>query len=102
MTLSLPNSWILHQSFVVVASRRIIAVTGDCEFCGVGVYEAEFSDDNGRTYAMAALKAERLLRLHHEPVHQAAWFAPSLATPQEPIGPFPFTNSQFAISQVCE
>ena len=67
-----------------------------------GVYEAEFSDDNGRTYAMAALKAERLLRLHHEPVHQAAWFAPSLATPQGPIGPFPFTRSQFAISQVCE
>ena len=37
-----------------------------------GVYEVEFSDDNGRTYAMVALKAEQLMRLHHEPVHQAA------------------------------
>jgi len=37
-----------------------------------GVYEVEFSDDKGRTYAMVALKAERLLRLHHERVHQAA------------------------------
>src|ERR1700676_3971935 len=32
-----------------------------------GVYEVEFSDDNGRTYAMVALRAERLMRLHHEP-----------------------------------
>jgi Domain of unknown function (DUF4926) len=37
-----------------------------------GVYEVEFADDNGRTYAMVALKAEQLMRLHHEPVHQAA------------------------------
>jgi hypothetical protein len=37
------------------------------------VYEVEFSDGDGRTYAMAALKAEQLMRLHHEPVHQAAW-----------------------------
>jgi len=37
-----------------------------------GVYEVEFSDDNGRTYAMVALKEEQLMRLHHEPVHQAA------------------------------
>ncbi|MGC8884860.1 MAG: DUF4926 domain-containing protein [Bryobacteraceae bacterium] len=37
-----------------------------------GVYEVEFSDDQGRTYAMVALKAEQLMRLHHEPVHQAA------------------------------
>ena len=37
-----------------------------------GVYEVEFSDDNGRTYAMVALKAEQLMRLHHEPVHEAA------------------------------
>ena len=37
-----------------------------------GVYEVEFSDDQGRTYAMVALKAEKLMRLHHEPVHQAA------------------------------
>lgn len=37
-----------------------------------GVYEVEFADDHGRTYAMVALKAEQLMRLHHEPVHQAA------------------------------
>ena len=28
-----------------------------------GVYEIEFADDNGRTYAMVALKAEQLMRL---------------------------------------
>ena len=37
-----------------------------------GVYEIEFSDDNGRTYAMVALHAGQLMRLHHEPVYQAA------------------------------
>jgi hypothetical protein len=37
-----------------------------------GVYEVEFADDNGKTYAMVALEAEQLMRLHHEPVHQAA------------------------------
>jgi len=37
-----------------------------------GVYEVEFADDNGKTYAMLALKAGQLMRLHHEPVHQAA------------------------------
>jgi hypothetical protein len=37
-----------------------------------GVYEIEFADDNGRTYAMVALKTEQLMRLHHEPVNQAA------------------------------
>ena len=34
-----------------------------------GVYEVEFADDNGKAYAMVALKAEQLMRLHHEPVH---------------------------------
>jgi hypothetical protein len=37
-----------------------------------GVYEVEFSDDDGRTYAMVALKDGQLMRLHHEPVHRAA------------------------------
>jgi hypothetical protein len=37
-----------------------------------GVYEVEFNDDNGRTYAMAALNAGQLMRLHHQPVPQAA------------------------------
>jgi hypothetical protein len=37
-----------------------------------GVYEVEFCDDTGRTYAMVALKAEQLMPLHHAPVNQAA------------------------------
>ena len=37
-----------------------------------GVCEVEFADDNGKTYAMVALKAEQLMRLHHEPIHRAA------------------------------
>ena len=37
-----------------------------------GAYEVEFCDDNGRAYAMVALKAQQLMRLHHEPTHQAA------------------------------
>ncbi len=37
-----------------------------------GVYEVEFSDGHDRTNAMVALKAEQLMRLHHQPVHQAA------------------------------
>jgi len=37
-----------------------------------GVYEVEFSDDNGRAHAMVAARAEQLMRLHHEPVGHAA------------------------------
>lgn len=37
-----------------------------------GVYEVEFSDDSGRTYASLALRDGQLIRLHHEPGHQAA------------------------------
>lgn len=37
-----------------------------------GVYEVEFCDNDGKTYAMVALKAEQLMQLHHEPTHQAA------------------------------
>jgi hypothetical protein len=33
-----------------------------------GVYEVEFINDQGRTYAMVALKEEQLMRLHYEPV----------------------------------
>ncbi len=36
------------------------------------VYEVEFSDDDGRTYASLALRANQLLLLHHQPGHQAA------------------------------
>ena len=37
-----------------------------------GVYEVEFSDDSGKTYASLALQADQLIRLHHKPGHQAA------------------------------
>jgi len=32
----------------------------------------EFCDDDGKAYAMVALKTEQLMRLHHAPSHQAA------------------------------
>ena len=32
-----------------------------------GVFEVEFTDNDGRTYASLALKEEQLLLLHHEP-----------------------------------
>ena len=37
-----------------------------------GVYEVEFSDDEGRTYASLSLRDDQLLQLHHEPSHRAA------------------------------
>ena len=36
------------------------------------VYEVEFSDDSGETYALATLRAAQLMRLHHAPRHEAA------------------------------
>ena len=38
------------------------------EILDTGVFEVEFSDDHGRTYAMVALKAEELMVLHYSPV----------------------------------
>ncbi|MBV8883902.1 MAG: DUF4926 domain-containing protein [Chroococcidiopsidaceae cyanobacterium CP_BM_RX_35] len=32
-----------------------------------GVFEVEFSDPNGRAYALETLHAEQLLVLHHQP-----------------------------------
>lgn len=37
------------------------------EVLGRGAYEVEFSDDDGRTYAQAALPAEQLMVLHYRP-----------------------------------
>jgi hypothetical protein len=34
--------------------------------------EVEFCDDQGRTYAIAALRSEELIRLHHQPYEQVA------------------------------
>jgi len=36
-----------------------------------GVYEVEFIDDSGQTYATLALRANQLMRLHHEPSQAA-------------------------------
>jgi len=36
------------------------------------VFEVEFSDDEGRTYALAALRADQLMVLHYEPTETVA------------------------------
>jgi hypothetical protein len=42
------------------------------ELLAPGVYEVEFSDDDGRTYASLAISEAQLLPLLHEPATQAA------------------------------
>jgi Domain of unknown function (DUF4926) len=37
-----------------------------------GQYEVEFSDDEGRTYALVALSAEQLMVLHYRPEKAAS------------------------------
>lgn len=37
-----------------------------------GLYEVEFSDEDGRAYAFAALSEDKLIRLYHQPEHHAA------------------------------
>jgi hypothetical protein len=37
------------------------------EVLGPEVYEVEFSDDSGRTYAELPLRSDQLLVLHYEP-----------------------------------
>jgi hypothetical protein len=64
----------------VVALMRDIPDTGlvrgqvgtVVEIFSPDAYEVEFSDDDGKTYASLALKSTDLLRLHHQPIHQAA------------------------------
>ncbi len=60
----------------------VIALTEDVQASGLlrgqvgtvvealapGVFEVEFSDDEGRTYAMVALRADQMIVLHYEPV----------------------------------
>ncbi|MCE9530134.1 MAG: DUF4926 domain-containing protein [Planctomycetes bacterium] len=36
-----------------------------------GVFEVEFCDNDGKTYAMLALRAEQLLVLHYQPLQMA-------------------------------
>ncbi len=42
------------------------------EVLAPGVYEVEFSDDEGRSYAFASVRSDQLLELHHRPRHEAA------------------------------
>jgi Domain of unknown function (DUF4926) len=42
------------------------------ELLSPAVAEVEFSDDEGRTYAMAALPVGELIRLHHRPFERVA------------------------------
>lgn len=37
------------------------------EVLGDPLFEVEFSDDRGRTYAMAAIRADQMMPLHHGP-----------------------------------
>lgn len=37
------------------------------EVLATGVFEVEFSDDDGRTYASLAVPADKLMVLHYEP-----------------------------------
>jgi hypothetical protein len=60
--------------------RDVVALVGDLrdqrlrqgrvgtivELLSPGVDEVEFSDNDGRTYASASLRAEEVLLLHHE------------------------------------
>ena len=39
------------------------------ENLSVGIFEVEFSDDQGKTYAMLPLSADELIVLHTAPVH---------------------------------
>jgi len=39
---------------------------------GPDIYEVEFSDGAGQTYAVASVPAVLLMQLHHEPKHHSA------------------------------
>ena len=41
------------------------------EMLAPGVFEVEFSDDQGRTYATLALRSDQLMVLHYQPVQTA-------------------------------
>jgi hypothetical protein len=63
----------------------VVALTGDVpernlvrgqvgtvvEVLGPDVFEVEFCDNNGRTYANLALRADQLMVLHYQPVSAA-------------------------------
>ncbi len=41
------------------------------EMLGADMFEVEFSSDDGKTYAMLALRADQFMVLHHKPVEAA-------------------------------
>ncbi|MBC6938060.1 MAG: DUF4926 domain-containing protein [Chloroflexi bacterium] len=41
------------------------------EILAPDAYEVEFSDNNGHTYAMLALRGDQLMALHYEPAQKA-------------------------------
>ncbi|MDP2660290.1 MAG: DUF4926 domain-containing protein [Dehalococcoidia bacterium] len=41
------------------------------ELLALNVFEVEFADDGGQTYASLALRAEQLMVLHYQPVRAA-------------------------------
>jgi len=43
------------------------------EVLAPGVFEVEFSDNHGRTYAAMSLRSDRLMILHHQPLEVAQW-----------------------------
>jgi hypothetical protein len=42
------------------------------EILSPSVAEVEFSDDQGRAYAMASINADEMIRLHHAPQERVA------------------------------
>jgi hypothetical protein len=42
------------------------------EILAPGVFEVEFSNTSGQAYALTPVPVAKLMRLHHEPSHQAA------------------------------
>ena len=53
-----------HQESKLIAGQVGTVVEALAE----DVFEVEFSDDEGRTYAAVALKASELIALHYNPV----------------------------------
>lgn len=42
------------------------------ELVAPGTFLVEFCDDEGRTYALAPLRSDELIKLHHRPLEQVA------------------------------
>ena len=61
MTADLPNKGVRRGQVGTVV-----------ESLSPGVFEVEFSDDQGRTYAQLALRDDQLLVLRYQPEH-ASW-----------------------------